>query len=57
MFLLLFHGGYSLSAVAALPPADKLAGRAEAILTARDAKLAAAREARKARRQRERIPA
>ncbi len=33
------------------------AGRAEAISAARDAILAAAREARKARRQRERIPA
>jgi transposase InsO family protein len=45
------------SAIHYIAPADKLAGRAEAILAARDAKLAAAREARKARRQRERIPA
>ena len=37
----------------------KVAGRAEEILTARDAKLAAARQARNAKRQqqRERIPA
>jgi len=39
------------SAIGYITPADKLAGRAEAILAARDAKLAAAREARKARRQ------
>ncbi len=45
------------SAIQYITPADKLAGRAEAILAARDAKLAAAREARKVRRQRERIPA
>ena len=45
------------SAIQYITPADKLAGRAEAILAARDGKLAAAREARKARRQRERIPA
>ena len=45
------------SALQYITPADQLAGRAEAILAARDAKLAAAREARKARRQRERIPA
>ena len=45
------------SAIQYITPADKLAGRAEAILTARDAKLAAAREARKARRQRERLSA
>lgn len=45
------------SAIQYITPADKLAGRAEAILAARDAKLAAAREARKARRQQERIPA
>ena len=38
------------SAIQYITPADKLAGRAEAILAARDAKLAAAREARKARR-------
>jgi putative transposase len=44
-------------AIQYITPADKLAGRAKAILAARDAKLAAAREARKARRQRERIPA
>jgi len=45
------------SAIQYITPADKLAGRAEAILTARDAKLAAAREARKARRRQERIGA
>ena len=53
------------SAIQYITPADKLAGRAEAILAARDTKLAAARQARKARRisagsiepQRERIPA
>jgi putative transposase len=45
------------SAIQYITPADKLAGRAEAILAGRDAKLAAAREARKAKRQRERIPA
>jgi transposase InsO family protein len=45
------------SAIQYVTPADKLAGRAEAILAARDAKLAAAREARKAKRHRERIPA
>lgn len=39
------------SAIGYITPADKLAGRAEAIFAARDAKLAAAREARKARRQ------
>jgi len=41
------------SAIQYITPADKLAGRAEAILAARDTKLAAAREARKARRQAE----
>jgi len=45
------------SAIQYITPADKLAGRAEAILAARDAKLTAAREARKARRRQERIPA
>ena len=45
------------SAIQYITPADKLAGRAQLILAARDAKLAAAREVRKARRQRERIPA
>ncbi len=45
------------SAIQYITPADKLAGRAETILAARDAKLAAAREARKARRQQQRIPA
>jgi putative transposase len=45
------------SAIGYIAPADKLAGRAEAILAARDAKLAAAREACRQRRQRERIPA
>jgi len=39
------------SAIGYLTPADKLAGKAEAILAARDAQLAAARAARKARRQ------
>jgi hypothetical protein len=43
-------------AVQYITPADKLAGRAETILTALDAKLAAAREARKVRRQQQRIP-
>jgi putative transposase len=38
------------SAIQYITPADKLAGRAEAILAAREAKLAAAREARRARR-------
>ena len=38
-------------------PADKPAGQAEAILTARNAKLAASRESRRTRRQRQRIPA
>ena len=37
-----------------ITPADKLAGRAEAILAGRDAKLAAAREARRTKRQQER---
>lgn len=45
------------SAIGYLTPADKLAGRAEAILAAREAKLAAARAARKARRLRKNIPA
>lgn len=44
------------SAIGYLTPADKLAGRAQAILAARDAKLAAARAARKARRQERRTP-
>jgi transposase InsO family protein len=39
------------SAIQYITPKDKLEGRAEAILAARDAKLAAAREARKGRRQ------
>lgn len=39
------------SAIQYVTPDDKLAGRAEAILAARDAKLAAAREARKQRRR------
>jgi putative transposase len=42
------------SAIQYITPADKLAGRAEAILAAREAKLAAAREARRIRRQQER---
>ena len=45
------------SAIQYITPADKLAGRAETILATRDAKLAAARDARKARRQQQRIPA
>ncbi len=45
------------SAIQYVTPADKLAGRSEAILAGREAKLAAAREARKAGRQQERIPA
>jgi transposase InsO family protein len=45
------------SAIQYITPADKLAGRAETILAARDAKLAAAREARKVRRHQQRIPA
>ena len=39
------------SAIGYITPKDKLEGRAEAILAARDAKLAAAREARKALRK------
>jgi len=39
------------SAIGYITPIDKLQGRAEAILAQRDAKLAAARKARKARRQ------
>ena len=38
------------SAIGYITPADKLQGRAETILAQRDAKLAVAREARKARR-------
>ena len=38
------------SAIQYIPPAEKLAGRAEEILAAREAKLAAARQARRARR-------
>jgi len=44
-------------AIQYVTPADKLADWAEAILAGREAQLAAAREARKARRQQERIPA
>ena len=40
-------------AIGYVAPADKLEGRAEAIFAARDAKLAAARRARKIRRQRQ----
>jgi hypothetical protein len=47
----------SHSAIQYIAPADKLASRAEAILAARDAKLAAAREARQARRQQQGIAA
>ncbi len=39
------------SAIAYITPRDKLQGRAEAILAGRDAKLAAAREARKLKRK------
>ena len=42
------------SAIQYITPADKLFGRAEAILAARETKLTAAREARKTRRQRQR---
>jgi putative transposase len=45
------------SAIQYVTPADKLAGRAEAILAARDAKLAAARQVRALKRQQERVPA
>jgi transposase InsO family protein len=45
------------SAIQYVTPADKLAGRAEAILAGRQAKLAAARQARQGRQQLERIPA
>jgi len=45
------------SAIQYLTPADQLAGRGEAILASRQAKLAAAREARRARRQQEARPA
>ena len=45
------------SAIQYLTPADKLAGRAGAILAARDAKLAAARQTRAVKRQQARIPA
>jgi transposase InsO family protein len=44
------------SAIHYITPADQLAGRAETILAARDAKLAAAREARKTRRQQQPQP-
>jgi hypothetical protein len=44
------------SAIQYVTPADKLAGLAESILGGRDAKLAAAREAPRAKRQQERIP-
>jgi len=39
------------SAIGYITPNDKLHGRAETIFAARDAKLAAAREARKAKRK------
>lgn len=39
------------SAIGYITPQDKLAGRAEAILAAREAKLDAARQARKAMRK------
>jgi len=45
------------SAIHYITPADKLAGRGEAVLATRDAKLAAARQAGKTRRRQERIPA
>ena len=44
-------------AIQYIAPADKLAGRVQTILAARDANPAAAREARKARRWQERIMA
>jgi len=44
-------------AIPYISPSDKLAGRGEAIQAACDAKFAAAREARRPRRQRERVPA
>ena len=56
-----FVGDYNTvrlhSAIQYVTPADKLAGHAAAILAARDAKLTAAREARKAKRQQEKVPA
>lgn len=42
------------SAIQYITPADKLAGRAETILAGRDAKLAAAREARRVKREQDR---
>jgi transposase InsO family protein len=45
------------SGIGYVAPADKLAGRAQAIWAERDAKLAAARQARKTKRQQKRIPA
>jgi transposase InsO family protein len=56
-FVAHYNGVRLHSAIGYIAPADKLAGRAEAILAARDAKLAAARQARRQMRQRERIPA
>jgi transposase InsO family protein len=53
-----YVGGYNderlHSAIGYVPPKDKLEGRAEVIFAERDAKLAAAREARKARRSQRR---
>jgi transposase InsO family protein len=56
-FVLEYNNVRLHSAIQYITPADKLAGRAEAILSDRDAKLAAARQARKARRQQERLSA
>ena len=56
-FVAEYHTQRLPSAIHYITPADKLAGRAEAILAARDAKLAAAREARKGRREQKRISA
>jgi hypothetical protein len=53
-----YVGGYNNerlhSAIGYVTPKDKLQGRAEVIFAERDAKLAAAREARKARRSQRR---
>jgi transposase InsO family protein len=56
-FVLEYNNVRLHSAIQYVTPADKLAGRAGAILAGRDAKLAAAREARRAKRQQEIIPA
>ena len=56
-FVLEYNNVRLHSAIQYVTPADKLAGRAQTILAGRDAKLAAAREARRAKRQQEIIPA